>query len=211
MREPPSSVEANRRSFRTRWWIANAAGFTLGHVVYSLVGHGLTGSHGDELTPAQYLAHTLGLIATAVIVFALQRGALTNHLQVGSTRMAVGTAVFVAAFWLGAETAGPPADWILGFTVLGTACWIGLPSLTASRSLWAILSVVAFWAGIAAAAAVMFVLIRTGVFYPNSETLLNHTVFGVILGGVTGTAGGFLSGWSLSRIVISADAAQQGV
>ena len=209
--EPPSSVEANRRRFRTRWWIANAVGFTVAHVVYSLVGHGLTGSHGDELTPAQYLAHTLGLIATAVIIFALQRRALTNHLQVGGTRIAIGTAVFVAAFWLGAETTGPPADWILGFTVLGTACWIGLSSLTASRSLWAILSVVAFWAGIAAASAVIFLAIRTGVFYPNSETLLNHTVFWVILGGVTGTAGGFFSGWPLSRIVISADAAQYGV
>ena len=56
-------------------------------------------------------------------------------MQVSRTRVAVGTAVFVAAFWLGAETAGPPADWILGFTVLGTACWIGLPNLTGSRPL----------------------------------------------------------------------------
>ena len=202
------SVGADRRKFRARWWVANAAGFTVAHVAYSLVGHGFTGSHGEELTTAQYLAHTLGLIATAVIIFALQRRALANHLRVGGTRMGVATAVFVAAFWLGAETIGPPADWILGFTVLGTACWIGSPSLTRLRYWWTTLSVVAFWGGIAAAAGVMFVLIRTGVFFPDSETLLNHTIFWVILGGVTGAAGSFFSSWPLSWIVMSPGATQ---
>jgi hypothetical protein len=183
----------------------------MAHVVYSLVGHGFTGSHGDQLTSAQYLAHTIGLVATAVIVFALQRGALRRHVQVSRTRVAVGTAVFVAAFWLGAETTGPPADWILGFTVLGTACWIGLPNLTGSRSLSAAVTIVAFWGGIGTAAAVMFVLIRGGIFYPDSDTLFNHTVFWVILGGATGAAGGYFSAWPLSRLVIAADAAQQAV
>ena len=211
MEEMRGSIDASRRSFRTRWWIANAAGFTVGHVVYSLVGHGVTGSHGDQLTSAQYVAHTIGLVSVAVIVFGLQRGALRSHVQVSRTRVAVGTAVFVAAFWLGAETTGPPADWILGFTVLGTACWIGLPSLTGSRSLSAAVTIVAFWGGLGTAAAVMFVLIRGGIFYPDSETLFNHTVFWVVLGGVTGAAGGYLSAWPLSRVVIPSNAAQQAV
>ena len=211
MQEAHRSVDTSRRSFRTRWWIANATGFTVAHVVYSLVGHGFTGSHGDQLTSAQYLAHTVGLIATAMIIFALQRGALRSHVRVSGARIAVATGVFVAGFWLGAETTGPPADWILGFTVLGTACWIGLPNLTGSRSFWAAVAVVAVWAGIAAAAAVMFVLIRAGIFYPDSEALLNHTVFWVVMGGVTGAAGGYFGSWPLSRIVIAPDAAQQAV
>jgi hypothetical protein len=129
------SIDASRRSFRTRWWIANAAGFTMAHVVYSLVGHGFTGSHGDQLTSAQYAAHTLSSAVT----------------------------------------------------------------------------IVAFWGGLGTAAAVMFVLIRGGIFYPDSETLFNHTVFWVVLGGVTGAAGGYFSAWPLSRVVIAADAAQQAV
>jgi hypothetical protein len=211
MPETRGSIDASRRRFRTRWWIANAAGFTAAHVVYSLVGHGFTGSHGEELTSAQYLAHTIGLIAAAMIVFALQRNALRNHVQVSRTRIAVATAVFVAAFWLGAETTGPPADWILGFTVLGTACWIGLPNLIGSRSLSAGLTIVAFWGGIGTAIAVMFVLIRAGIFYPDSETLFNHTVFWVVLGGVTGAAGGYFSAWPLSRLVTAPEPAEQAV
>jgi hypothetical protein len=211
MPETRGSIDASRRRFRTRWWIANAVGFTAAHVVYSLVGHGFTGSHGEELTSAQYLAHTIGLIAAAMIVFALQRNALRNHVHVSLTRIAVATAVFVAAFWLGAETTGPPADWILGFTVLGTACWIGLPNLIGSRSLSAGVTIVAFWGGIGTAVAVMFVLIRAGIFYPDSETLFNHTVFWVVLGGVTGTAGGYFSAWPLSRLVTAPEPAEQAV
>jgi hypothetical protein len=211
MGETRGSIDATRRSFRVRWWLANAAGFTAAHVVYSLIGHGFTGAHGDQLTSAQYLAHTVALIATAVIIFALQRRAMRHHVRVGGTRMVVATAVFVTAFWLGAETTGPPADWILGFTVLGTASWIGVPSLAGFRLVWAAMAVVGFWTGIAAAAAVIGLLIWTGLFYPESDTLFNHTVFWVLLGGITGAAGGYVSGWPLSWAVVARDGAQQAV
>ena len=201
MENGPDS-DPERRGFRARWWMANAAGFTIAHVVYSVLGHGVTGPHGDELTTGQYFAHTIGLIATAVIVFFLQRAALRPYVRVSPSRVILGTGAFVAAFWLGAETSGPPADWILGFTVLGTAAWIGLSNVRPFPFLTAALTVLASWAGIAVAVATMFISVRVGGFNPDSQTLLNHTVFWVLLGGVTGIAGGYFSAWPLSRIVV---------
>jgi hypothetical protein len=197
------AVAPTRGGFRSRWWIANAIGFTIGHVVYSLVGHGVTGPHGDQLTSAQYLAHTFGLIGAALIVFSLQRAALRPHMEVTTRRIIVATGVFVAAFWLGAETSGPPGDWILGFTVLGTASWIGRSNVPRYPFGAAALTVLAFWAGIATAVVTMFATVRFAGFNPDSETLLNHTVFWVLLGGVTGAAGGYYNGWPLSRVVVS--------
>jgi hypothetical protein len=208
MQNAPVALDPTRGGFRTSWWIANAIGFTVGHVVYSLVGHGVTGPHGDQLTSEQYLAHTIGLIATALIVFSLQRSALRPFVQVSSTRVGLAIAVFVAAFWVGAETIGPPADWILGFTVLGTAMWIRLFNMSASR-LSAAMTVLAFWCGIAAAVATMFVMVRLVGFNPDSQTLLNHTIFWVVLGGVTGTAGGYFSAWPLRRAVVPANTEQK--
>ena len=196
---PDSAALATR--FRIRWWFANAIGFTAGHVVYSIVGHGVTGPHGDQLTTTQYLAHTLGLIATALIVFSLQRAALRPYVQVSAARIIIGTGGFVAAFWLGAETSGPPADWILGFTVLGTASWIGLSNVPRYPFVAAAITVLAVWAGIAVAVATMFLSVRLAGFNPDSQTLMNHTVFWVLLGGVTGIAGGCFSAWPLRHVV----------
>lgn len=211
MQEPPNSVEDSRRRFRGRWWLANASGFIVAHLVYSLVGHGFTGSHGDQLTWAQYSAHTIGLMAAALIILALQRAVLSRHVPVSRSRVLIGTIAFVVAFWLGAEAIGPPADWIFGFTVLGVATWIGLPDLTGSRTVCSVLALLGFWGGIAVAAGAVFVCIMTGIFDPEAETLLNHTIFWVVLGGTTGVAGGYLSGWSLGRLVIAPTAAGQSV
>ena len=182
---------------RRRWRRANAIGFVIGWFLYSIVGHGFTGGHGEELTWLQYFSHSLGLLAVAGVVFGLQRRAILEHVDVSNRRMVIGAAAVLASFWLGAETVGPPADWILAFTVLAAATWIGK-----SKSVtWSALTILCFWAGIAAAAGTIFLLVRTGLFYPDSVTIVNHTLFWVILGGVTGVAGGFFSSWPLSRVL----------
>lgn len=189
-------------SFRRRWWLANSAGFIGGHLVYSLVGHGFTGTHGDKLTLAQYAAHTIGLITVAAILFPLQRAALRGCVQVSRARMLIGTCVFIAAFWLGAETLGPPADWILGFTVLGTASWIGQHRMRGAQALWALGAVIGFWIGIAAIYPVGRTAISLGL-NPDSVTLFDHTILWLILGGTTGVVGGFVSAWPLSRMFVT--------
>lgn len=45
-------------AFRTRWLRANIAGFGLGFLVYVPIAHGVTGSHGFDLTLPQLAAHS---------------------------------------------------------------------------------------------------------------------------------------------------------
>ena len=124
------------RRFRRRWWLANSEGFAVGLVAFSLLGHGFTGSHGDELTVAQYIGHTAGLIGAATIILAAQRRALQPLREVSGKRMTLGVLAFVAAFWFGAEAIRPPADWILGFSVLGVAAWIRRPGHEHGINIW---------------------------------------------------------------------------
>lgn len=205
MERESSSNKDSRRKLRYRWWLANAAGFTVSHFLFSPIAHGITGSHGDDLTFAQNLAHTIGLIVVGLIVFPSQRAALKPYLHISTRRILISTIVFVAAFQLGAKTVRPPADWILGFTALGTAAWIGLPGLKGIKLLWTFLAVVGFWIGIVLTVPIMFAAIRAGVFDPDSPSLLDHTVSWVLGGGLTGIIGGGVSAWPLSRLLLPSD------
>lgn len=188
------------RDFRRRWWLANSAAFAVGEVSFSLLGHGVTGPHGDELTPSQYVAHTIGLICLGLIVLAAQRAALEPWRPVTWNRVTMGIVALVATFWFGAEALRPPADWILGFTVLGAASWFRLPKHETGKKVWALLVVASYWVGICAALASVITWDR--VVGPDPSSLLDHTVGWLIVGAATGAVGGFVSGWPLGRLLL---------
>lgn len=187
--------------FRLGWWLANSIGFVAGHAIYGVLSHGITGPHGDRLTAAQYVTHTAGLLAVAAIVFVLQRRALEPLCSPGLSRFAVGTLVYVAVFWIGAETVGPPADWILALPVLGSALWIGAPTTANARWLWTVVGVFLFACGMLLIIPVGDVAIRIGVLDLDSQGLANHVVLWLVIGGSTGVAGGLLSSWPLGKLV----------
>lgn len=205
MEPESSSIKDSRTKMRYRWWFANVAGLIIAYLLFSLIGHGITGPHGDDLTLAQDIAHTLGLLVVGLVVFPAQRAALRPWLQVSVSRIIIGTVVFTAAFQFGAKTYRPPADWILGFTVLGTAAWLSFHGLKGLRLVWTIATTMGFWIGMALTTPVMFAAIRAGLFNPDSPSLLDHTMTWVLGAGMTGIIGGYVSGWSLSRLLIPSD------
>ena len=205
MDQQPSTITNSRRKLRLRWWLAIVSGFTVSHLLFSLIGHGFTGPHGEDLTFAQNIAHTVGLTVAGLIVFPLQRVALKPYLYINRWRIIVATIVFVGAFQLGAKTVRPPADWVLGFTALGTAGWIGLPGLKGIKILWTLLTIVGFWIGIVLAVPVMLKAIRAGVFDPDSPTLWDHTITWVLGAGLIGIIGGALSTWPLGRLLLPSE------
>ena len=191
------------RRFRRRWWLGNSGGFAVGLVAFSLLGHGFTGSHGDELTVAQYIGHTAGLIGAATIILAAQRRALQPLREVSGKRMTLGVLAFVAAFWFGAEAIRPPADWILGFSVLGVAAWIRRPGHEHGINIWALAVLGSYWVGICAALAAVITWDRA--LGPDPSALLDHTTGWLIVGATTGIVGGFLSAHALSRLLAAAE------
>jgi hypothetical protein len=112
----------------------------------------------------------------------------------------MGVVALVASFWFGAEALRPPADWILGFTVLGAAAWFRLPSRQDGRKTWALLTVASYWLGICVALASVITWDR--VTGPDPSSLLDHTVGWLIVGAATGVVGGYLSGWPLGRLLL---------
>ncbi|MCI0605767.1 hypothetical protein L0156_22490 [bacterium] len=203
MTEIAASVKDNRRKLRYRWWFANVVGLIIAFLLFSLIGHGITGPHGDDLTFAQDIAHTLGLLVVGLILFSAQRAALGPWLSVSAARIIGATIVFTAAFQFGAKIYRPPTDWILGFTVLGSAAWVSFQGFKGRRLVWTIATILGFCIGMAFTTPVMFAAIRSGVFDPESPTLLDHTITWVLGAGMTGIFGGYISSWPLSRLLIS--------
>lgn len=202
MAEATASIKDSRRKLRYRWWFANVAGLIIAFLLFSLIGHGITGPHGDDLTFAQDIAHTLALLVVGLIVFPVQRAALGPWLSVSTARIIVATVVFTAAFQFGAKIYRPPADWILGFTALGSATWVSFQGFKGQRLVWTIATTLGFCIGMAFTTPVMFAAIRSGIFDPESPTLLDHTITWVLGAGMTGIFGGYVSGWPLSRHLI---------
>ena len=193
----------SRSRLRHRWWFANAAVLSIAFLFFSVIGHGITGPHGDDLTSAQDVAHTLGLIVVGLMVFPAQRFALKPWMRVSFPRILIATLLFTIAFQFGAKVYRPPVDWILGFTVLGTAAWIHIQGLKGRRLVWTVATIIAFCMGLVLTTPIMFAAIRTGVFDPDSPSLLDHTVTWVLGAGMTGIIGGYISGWPLSRLMLS--------
>ena len=199
----PPSLKDSRSRLRRRWWFANATALTIAFVFFSLIGHGITGPHGDELTLAQDIAHTIGLIVVGLIVFLSQTVALKPWTGVSFPKILVATLLFAAAFQFGAKVYRPPVDWILGFTVLGTAAWIHIQGFKQRRLLWTFATIIAFCMGLVLTTPIMFTAIRAGLFDPDSPSLLDHTLTWVLGAGMTGILGGYISGWPLSRLLVS--------
>lgn len=200
------AITDTTREFRRRWWLANSVGFAVGLVAFSLLGHGFTGPHEDELTVAQYIGHTGGLVGAATIILAAQRLALQPLREVSGKRMALGVLAFVAVFWFGAEAIRPPTDWILGFSVLGVATWIRRPSLEHGKNIWALAALGSYWVGICAALAAVINWDRA--LGPDPSSLLDHTIGWLIVGATTGVVGGLLSAHALSQLLVAADQAE---
>ena len=198
-----TSGQDSRSRLRRRWWFANAAALIIAFVFFSLIGHGFTGHHGDDLTLAQDIAHTIGLIVVGLIVFPVQRLALKPWMVVSFPRILTATLLFTAVFQFGAKAYRPPADWILGFTVLGTAAWIHIGGFKQRRLLWTFATIIAFCMGMVLTTPIMFTAIRAGLFDPDSPSLLDHTLTWVLGAGMTGIIGGYVSGWPLSRLLVS--------
>lgn len=164
-------------------------------------GHGITGAHGDELSAAQYVAHTVGLIAASLLVLAAQRQALGSLRKVSGVRIGIGALASVSVFWFGVEVLRPPLDWILAFTVLGAAARIRLPNYEQSKKVWILAAIGSYWVGICAALAL--VISWDSAFGPDPSSLLDHTTGFLIVGGTTGVVGGYLSARALARLLIS--------
>ncbi len=186
-------------AFVGTWIKANLAAFFVGYLLYTPIGHGLTGGHDRELTPAQIVAHTVALLVLAALVTGAQRRALRPHVEVGLGRALAVSVGFVLAFWLGYfQTLVGGLDWdiLLGYLVLGSGMWLGAVPL---RPLPLLVGALGFPLGSFITQLAMFaVVLGFGLTPEPSRDPLQHSVFWVTVGTGTALVGGWISGRALA-------------
>jgi hypothetical protein len=192
-------------SFRRDWVLLNTAALLAGYVLYTPIAHGFTGGHASrQLTRAQMAAHSIALVVVAVLVAIAQRRALTGFVSVPWTRVIIAAIAFPAAFWIGYYQPwinGPDTDILAGFLVLGSAVWTGnVPAkrhpgaATIALVSFPVASVVAELCLLAA-----FTALQVTPALQTSE--LQHGVFWITIGGVTGILGGWIGGLAIARML----------
>ena len=194
--------EKDTREFRRRWWVANTFAFVVAHALFSPIAHGITGDHGDDLAISQLVAHITAQTLAAVIIVGSQIAVLRQYVQVSSHRIWF-AAIFLPIIHNGLISLfGPPWEWIAAFIALSMISWLGLP-LTGPR-IWlrSATVILSYLIGLAAGVfGVYGVLIDLGIATIQIATFLEHTLFWLAIGSMTGIVGGYLSGWPLSKLL----------
>lgn len=189
----------NLNNLWLRWALANSVGFTLGWSGFGIIGHGLTGDHGDALSVAQFAAHTLGLLVAAAVIAAFQLRALKRFGGAAPWYFPTTLAVLPAAFWTGYYSAGIPFDLLLAFTATGVIGGLALRQLFAGGSGWVWVNSLSFPAGFGVTAAVTYPIadVLQGAF---GGGLAGHVCLFTTIGVVGGASSGLFSGLALAAL-----------
>ncbi len=193
--------------FARQWLIANTVAMLIAFLMYSPIAHGITGGHGRDLTPAQIAAHSLAYAIAGVIVATAQRGVLNTIRPVARSRIAIVPVTFIAASWIGTYQTvvlpGWDTDILLGFLVLGSGVWIGSVP-TKGHRIAALIALLSFpVASLVGELCLLAAFTMLGITPALQTSEIQHSVFWITVGGVTGILGGWLSGMALARMLPS--------
>jgi len=67
--------------FKGKWILANTLAMLISCFFYTLIAHGITGSHEHELTSEQLVAHSIALTFVTLNIFLSQRYVLKDYIQ----------------------------------------------------------------------------------------------------------------------------------
>jgi hypothetical protein len=185
----------------------NTAALLSAYVLYTPIAHGFSGPHASrKLTSAQFIAHSIALVLVAVLVAAAQRRALSKFAWVPSSRLVVAALAFPLAFWLGYYQPwinGPDTDILAGFLVLGSAVWIG--NVPAKRHpVAATIAIISFpFASFVAELCLLIVFTVLQITPALQTSELQHSIFWITVGGITGILGGWISALAIARMLTS--------
>lgn len=182
---------------RDRWWLANAVAFSGAFAVYTLIAHGVTGAHDDDVTPAQLLAHIVAHVVVASTILGAQAIAIHGAIRPYWKRIAVGVVAYVFVWEVGWRVIGPPADYGLGFIVLGSVMWLG--TSLAPSAIRSVLATGSFLLGIPLGYLVLDLLYRAQIFTLDFSSIFQHWMFFQTIGVATGVLSGFVSSRILWR------------
>lgn len=164
--------------------------------MYVPIAHGVTGSHGFDLTLPQLTAHSVGLSVVALSVGYFQLRVLRDFVAVRWSRLLLAALAFVVAFWTGYYIPfdGPDLDMALGFLVLGAATWPGHVDMRERRAAAAVALLIFPFTGVAAMVVLYVLFLNFGTVPDLRASMLNEGLFWLYLALCTATVGGAVSG-----------------
>jgi len=191
-------------SFTKRWVQANTVAFAIGYLLYTPIAHGITGSHGRELTPSQLVTHCLALAVVGLLVFYFQRTVLRPNYEVTVTRIIVATLAFIGLFWFGYYQTiipeGPDYDILFGFLPLGVGSWIGKGSFRSKPLAFAI-AILSFPFASIIGELILFIIVMSIGLELDVQNPWIHSLFWLTVGITTGLLGGWISGKALTKLL----------
>ncbi len=195
----------SQKEFLKKWILANTLGFLIGYILYTPIGHGITGNHGFELNTNQIIAHCIALSVVALILVLFQKSVLRHFISISKIRIAIAISAFVILFWFGYYQTIIPGeldyDILFGYLALGTGLWIGSLSPKKNMFKW-LLALLSFPIASFIGEVILFIIYST--FDLNMDiqnSTVNHMVFWITVGVSTGIIGGWLSGLMLYKML----------
>ena len=188
-----STVSRSQPEFVRRWTVANTLAMFVGYLLYTPLGHGITGGHDRELSASQLLAHCVALAVVGYLVASAQRRALASFVEVPAWRVIATVTGFIVMFWVGyyqTAISGPDTDILLGYLALGCTTWIGLVPV---RGHYLAITVAVFSFPVASFVGELLLfagVIATGVEPNFSQSHVQHLAFWLTVGTTTGILGG---------------------
>ena len=187
-----------KRVFLKKWILVNTAGFFIGYLLYTPIGHGFTGNHGRELDTNQIIAHCVALAVVGLILFSFQKSVLKIFFPISSAKIIFATIVFIGLFWLGYYQTIIPGgfdyDILFAYLALGSGLWINSLSFTKNKIRW-VVALLSFPIASFIGELILFAIYTS--FDLNMDVqfnTMNHMIFWLTVGVTTGIIGGWVSG-----------------
>lgn len=175
-----------------------------GTILYTPIAHGVTGSHPAGLTIPQIIMHSIAFGTVAVIVTLAQRWVLSRYIEVKWIRIPIAALLSVLAYWFGyyqTLVGGPDWDIILGWFVLGVATWIGALSF-GQHVFSGVLAFLGFpIACFLGQLLIVLVVSQLGIKPDLQNSMMQHSIYWILVGLFTGSVAGLLTGFALKRVL----------
>jgi hypothetical protein len=113
-------IDSPRKSFVAQWLGSHIVALYGGlGIAFPLIAHGITGPHGVYLNPAQFVAHTIGLLVLAIVINSSQNWVLTRYLGPSLPRLnGFYLLALPTVFWFGYYAFYIPYDILFGLYML---------------------------------------------------------------------------------------------
>ncbi len=193
-----------KQTFVKKWVLANTLGLLIGYILYTPIGHGITGNHGRVLSTDQIIAHSIAVAVVGLILFLFQRSVLKSYFEISFLRISLATLAFTGLFWFGYYQTFIPGEFdydiLLSFLVLGSGLWITTLSFSTNKLGW-LIALLSFPMASFIGEVILFVIFSTFDLNMDVQNTTNHIIFWLTVGVTTGLLGGWASGSVLYKML----------